>query len=118
MSAHPNKQDLENLIAKLRQAETTLPAEITPLLNRLTRLVETLPADGTLDALKKPGAWFDVPLPATAADAPYFVKTPIQVEVVNVSSPELTVQLHENPAQPIDGGSLVTIAAPVDAATS
>lgn len=110
MSAHPNKQDLENLIAKLRQAETTLPAEITPLLNRLTSLVATLPADGTLDALKKPGAWFDVPLPATTADAPYYVKTPIQVEVVNVSSPELTVQLHNNPAQPIAAGSLVTIA--------
>lgn len=112
MSAHPNKQDLEKLIAKLREAETTLPAEITPLLTRLTSLVDSLPANGTLDALKKPGAWFDVPLPATTSDAPYYVKTPIQVEVVNVSAPELTVQLHNNPAQSIDGGSLVTISDP------
>ncbi len=107
-----SKNDLIQLIEKLRKVQTTLPAEIVPLIGRLTDVVAKLALDGTLDSLKKPGAWFDAPLPPTTAEQPYYVKTPVQVEVVNVSAPELTIELFKSPAESVADGSLVTIADP------
>ena len=104
-----SQTSLADLLQQLRQAGAALPAEMRPLVDRLYAVVGKLPAGTSLDALKKPGAWFDVPLPPTTASTPYYVKTPIEIDVVNVSSPELRADLFKNPAEAVSGGSLVTI---------
>ncbi len=79
------------------------------LLADLTALLARLPAgDRPLDALKKPGAWFDHPLTSFALNMPIWVRLPCTIGFENVSASELALaSLHAAPVG--DSDSQVTL---------
>lgn len=104
--------DLLDLLAKFGKTRTPLPSDLLRLVNYLKSKLEGLPAGASIDALKKPGAWFDVPLPANTESQPYYVTTPIDVEVVNVPAPILKADIKNYPVQADPLGSKITIPSP------
>lgn len=89
-------------------------AELRSLLQQVSARCAELPAPRRIASLRRPGAWRDHPLPANSPAAPYWVALPATFEITNIPAPALRAALAN--IQPLlfgDGGSLITIAAPV-----
>ena len=107
--------DLLSVLARLKHSSATTPHEVRGLLQQLAAALEQLPPGASLAALKKTGAWPDLPLPANTPKSPCYVKTPIAIEVVNVSRGVLDRDLANHPVtQDRDPyGARITIPSPI-----
>lgn len=105
---------LQSLLKTLGQHGSAVPPDLQNLLSQLLALLQAIPlSGGSINSLKKPGAWRDRPLPHNTPDAPYYINVPGMIEIVNVSPAELSADLHRYQPQPDGfGNTKLTIPKP------
>lgn len=107
---------LKPLLERSLRAPGDLGPALQSLLKELLQLLEKIAAGGgSIDALRKPGASAQRPLPPNTPAQPYYVQAPITIHVVNVGPGELGADLARDGNHAVagpDGVAQVTIPAP------
>lgn len=110
------RPDLARLVPLLRSIESSLAQDPGAALARLGEALGSLPPhlQTAIQALKKPGAWRDKPLPPNTPSSPYYIATPCAIDIENVPAATLQAELarqsqQQPPPADAQGNAQVTL---------
>lgn len=113
--------NVTELLHKLSQPGGPSSGDLSQLLAQLLQLLESLPAGkDPLQALKKPGAWREVPITSNDLTKAIIVDVPVALDFTNVPPAVLEPQLTPQPLQGPDRAawSQIKVLAPLQSSAS